>query len=116
MHVNTIHFVKYFVVILDNKLTFDLHIKSIISKDTKMLGFIFRACKYLNYLNALKSLYFAHVYSHLNYVSSIRNLPYMTYIERFESIQRWIIRFVICKQNIFISPDPAHGHDVPSAP
>ncbi len=65
--------IKDLGVILDSKLTFNLHRKRCFNKALKMLGFIFRNCKDCGNVHSFKVLYYAHVRSHLEYCCQVWN-------------------------------------------
>lgn len=82
-------------VLLDAKLTFSKHIAHIIAKAYSMLGFVMRICKDFKNIQALKSVYFAHVRSYLEYASVVWH-PYMvTYIDKIESIQKKFLIYAL---------------------
>ena len=79
-------------VLMDAKLTIAKHVEAIVAKSYSMLGFMMRLCKNFRSAQTLKSIYCAHVRSHLEYASMVRH-PYQdTYIDKIESIQK---KFVI---------------------
>jgi len=84
-------------VILDNKLTFNLHLNYIINKSNSMLGFLFRTCKYFRNYDALKSIYFSLVRSHVEFSSIVWSPQYNVHSERIEKVQRKFTRVVYRK-------------------
>ena len=80
---------------LDERLTFHRHMDFIVSKAYSMLGFVKRICKQFTNLNALKSIYFAHVRSHLEYASVVWSPHESTYAMKIESIQRKFLIYAL---------------------
>jgi ribonucleases P/MRP protein subunit RPP40 len=84
--------IKDLGVIFDVKLDFNRHIEYVTSKAYSMLGFMKRICNEFRNVKALKSIYCAHVRSHLEYASCVWQ-PYCADKKRdIESIQK---KFVI---------------------
>lgn len=69
-------------VFFDEKMIFSEHIEAIVSKAFRMLGFIHRQARQFTSNKALLSLYYAYVYSQLNFASSVWNPMYHIYINR----------------------------------
>lgn len=86
-------------VLFDKKLSFNDHITLKISKAKAMLGFIKRITWEFKDITALKSLYYAHVRSHVEYCSCLWSPSYTSYSNRLESIQRNFTRYTIWKLN-----------------
>lgn len=84
--------IKDLGVLFDSKLLFESHIEAMCNKAYKMLGYIIRSSKSFRNIASLKILYYAYVYSILNYCSIIWNPQYATYIDRIERIQRKFIK------------------------
>lgn len=82
-------------VLLDHKLTFKLHINSVISKSNRMLGFIKRSVKDFNDPFAIASLYFSLVRSILEYANIVWSPYYCIDQIRIERIQRNFSRFAL---------------------
>lgn len=89
-HLNEI---KDLGVIFDSKLIFGKHIEMKIAKSYSMLGFVKRICYEFVNKDALKSIYCAHVRSHLEYASVVWSPLYNSYKIRIESIQKKFIIF-----------------------
>ncbi len=89
--------IKDLGVILDSKLTFNLHRKRCFNKALKMLGFIFRNCKDFRNVHSFKVLYYAHVRSHLEYCCQVWNPDKVTYSEELEKIHRKFVRYLFHK-------------------
>lgn len=82
-------------ILLDPKLSFTLHIDTIIAKAFSCLGFLKRMCSNMYDPYTLKSLYCAHVRSVLEYASVIWQPHYPVHIKRIENIQHKFTRFAI---------------------
>ncbi len=68
--------IKDLGVILDFKLTFNLHRKRCLNKALKMLGLIFRSCKDFRNVHSFKVSYYVHVRSHLEFCCIVgKNRP-----------------------------------------
>lgn len=95
-------------VLMDKELTFSKHIQNIISKSYSMLGFVMRICKDFSSIQALKSVYFAHVRSYLEYASVVWHPYKETYINKIESIQKkfliYALRRTVLRDNNFKLP------------
>ena len=59
-----------------------------------MLGFIKRCTKQSVDINAIETLYFAFVLTHLEYASSVWSPNYACHIRRLESVQRKFCRYL----------------------
>lgn len=75
-------------VTLTENLSFNRHMECIVAKAYSMLGFIKRICKNFRNVEALKSIYFAHVRSHLEYASVVWSPYYQVSVDRIESVQK----------------------------
>lgn len=87
--------VKDLGILMDEKLTFSKHVDYIIAKAYSMLGFVIRTCRDFKNVNTLKSLYFAHVRSYLEYASVVWHPYQSTFIDRIESIQKKFLMFAL---------------------
>ena len=81
-------------VLFCSSLDFSSHIDTIISRALRMLGFIKRCTKQFVDINAIKTLYFAYVRTHLEYASSVWSPNYACHIHRLESVQRKFCRYL----------------------
>ena len=82
-------------VIITENLCFNKHVTVMVSKAYSMLGFMKRICKQFRNVNALKSVYCAHVRSHLEYASVVW-FPYQgVYVEKIESIQKKFVMYAL---------------------
>lgn len=95
--------IKDLGVTFDDKLLFDKHINLMVSKALRMLGFVKRSTASFSSITAIKVLYFAFVYSILNYCSVVWCPQYQTYISRIERIQKKIIKYLCFKCSIHYS-------------
>ena len=84
---------------MDGKWCFNSHIEKIISYSLKLLGLIKRNCKDFKNSKSLLSLYYAYIYSKLNFASSIWSPSSITYINRLERVQNKFLRFLSYKFN-----------------
>ena len=79
-------------VLFCSSLDFSSHID--ISRVLRMLGFIKRCTKQFVDINAIKTLYFAYVRTHLEYASSVWSPNYACHIHRLESVLRKFFRYL----------------------
>ncbi|XP_037038297.1 uncharacterized protein LOC119075847 [Bradysia coprophila] len=93
--VTRLKLVKDLGVLMDEKLTFGKHVEYVIAKSYSMLGFVIRTCKEFKNVKTLKSLYFAHVRSYLEYASVVWHPYQETFIDRIESIQKKFLMFAL---------------------
>lgn len=84
----------------DSKLCFNQHIDQITNKAFQNLGFITRTCKNFNNVNALKSIYFAFVRSHVEYASLIWSSDNIGVNHNLEAIQNRFLRSLAFKFKI----------------
>lgn len=82
-------------VILDEKLDFNSHIASKVSKAYSMLGFLKRVCADFRKVKALTSIYNAHVRSHLEYASVLWNPNYDVHASKIESVQKQFVLYAL---------------------
>jgi len=88
-----------FGVLLDEKLTFELHFNRILNKANSMLGFVKRWAKEFDDPYVIKSLYISLVRPNLEYASQIWSPYYICHIKRIEAIQKNFLRFSLRKLN-----------------
>lgn len=88
-------------VLFDHKLSFNDHVSLKISKAKSMLGFMKTISWDFTDVIALKSLYYAHVRSHVEYAACLWSPSYSTHSGRLESIQRNFSRYAVKKMNRF---------------
>lgn len=82
-------------VLLDERLTFNRHVDFVTSKSYSMLGFVKRICRNFKNVRALKSVYFAHVRSHLECASVVWHPHQFVHISRIESIQKKFLMYAL---------------------
>lgn len=82
-------------VLFTRNLSFNRHVDAAVAKAYSMLGFVKRICRDFTNLEALKSVYCAHVRSHLEYAAIIWNPYYSAHSIKIESIQRKFVLFVL---------------------
>lgn len=94
-----VNHIKDLGVIFDSKLSFSKHIDYIVSKCNQMLGFVTRICSDFRSIKAIKAVYFAYVFSRLNFASVVWSPYYNLYINRLEVVQNRFVRFLNWKVN-----------------
>lgn len=92
---NRVSSVKDLGVVLDCKLSFAEHISYIVSKASKVLGFVFRVAKDFRQTSCLKALYCSLVRSILEYCSVVWAPFYQNGNERIEKVQRKFTRYAL---------------------
>lgn len=86
---------RYLGVTLTEDLSFNRHMNIIVAKSYGMLGFLKRVCKDFRNVAALKSVYFAHVKSHLEYTSVVWEPYYQNYDDKIESVQKKFLIYAL---------------------
>ena len=82
-------------VTITNKLTWNVHIESIVAKANRMLGFLRRNCANIG-TDSKRILYLSFVRSHLGYASEVwAPQTTITNIRLIESVQRRATRFIL---------------------
>ena len=89
-----IHEARFLGVIMDDKLSWSHHIKSVESKMCRYVGIMYKIKKYLP-LNARIQIYHSFVQSHINYCSLVWGFSSRSYIETIFSKQKKGLRAVI---------------------
>lgn len=82
-------------VIITENLCFKKHVTTVVAKAYSMLGFVKRVCKRFKNVRALKSVYCAHVRSHLEYASVVWFPYHNTLVDRIESIQKKFVVYAL---------------------
>lgn len=82
-------------VIFEEQLSFKRHIEYIVAKAYWILGFIKRICSEFHDIRALKSIYCAHVRSHLEYASMVWQPYCADRIMDLESIQKKFVLYAL---------------------
>lgn len=78
-----------------SNLSFSKHIELIVSKAKSMLGFLKRICYEFKNKNALKSIYCAHVRSHLEYACIVWSPNVNLHVSRIESVQKQFVLYAL---------------------
>ena len=91
--------VKYLGVLLDNKLSWEHHTKSVVKKLTIARGIISKLRHYVP-LSVLRNVYFSLVYSHLQYGISAWGNSAARYINKIQVQQNFIVK-IITKSSFF---------------
>jgi Reverse transcriptase (RNA-dependent DNA polymerase) len=100
--------IKDLGVILDNRMTFNNHIETIITKSARMLGFIKRISKEFKDYYTLKTLFVSLVRPNLEYASSVWSPHQACHSERIERIQHKFLRFALRMLHWTSNPLPAY--------
>lgn len=90
-----VKFIRDLGVWFDEQLTFNRHIDFVTSKAYSMLGFMKRICKQFTNVRALKSIYFTHVRSYLEYALVVWHPYQVVHITRIESIQKKFLMYAL---------------------
>ena len=61
--------IKYLGISLDSSMTWDVHVSTVVSKISRVIGFIRRIKQWISY-KTLKNLYFAMILPHIDYCST----------------------------------------------
>jgi hypothetical protein len=95
-------------VIVDQKMTFLPHIESVVSKSSRMLGFIKRLSKDFHDPYTHKILYTTFVRSNLEYATCVWSPHQAIHSDRLERIQRNFIRFALRQLGWISNPLPPY--------
>ena len=87
-------------VFVDSKLTFNVHINTVVSKANKLLGFIYRSTKYFSNTRCMIILFVSIVRPVVEYCSVVWSPSYTTHINRIEKILSKFIRTLCFKCGI----------------
>jgi hypothetical protein len=98
--------IKDLGVILDERMTFLPHMESVISKASKMLGFIKRVSKDFHDPYTFKTLYTSLVRPNLEYATCVWSPHQTIHTERIERVQRNFIRFALRRLPWTVHPLP----------
>ena len=85
--------VKYLGVIIDFKLSFDIHIKSLEHKISRAVG-IMSKLKYFMPKNALQTIYYSFIQSHLIYGLPVWGSTYHSYLKKLRILQNKAVKFI----------------------
>lgn len=97
-------------IIMDDHVSFNLHIDSIIKRTFRSLGFINRITQPFRHTSTLRILYFSYVRSVLDFGSAIWNPCYKVHIDRIEKIQKKFINILNYRFRIHTSYDHSLTH------
>jgi hypothetical protein len=81
-------------VTFDQRLTFIPHIEKIVSSANRVYGFLVRNSRDFKNISTLKTLFFAHVRSKLEYASIVWSPFYSVRINLIESVQRRFLKYI----------------------
>lgn len=95
-------------VLFDEKVSFVQHVDAVVTKAYSMLGFMKRICSDFVNPYALKSIYCAHVRSHLEYAAVVWRPNYLVHIAKLESIQKKFILYALRRLGW------SNGYELPS--
>lgn len=84
-------------VIVDSKLSFEQHIRSIVSKANRMLGFLMRTCKQFYRIEPLLTIYCTIVRPLLEYNSPVWSPFYEIHTKTLDSMQNRFTRYIFRK-------------------
>lgn len=83
--------------------SFSFHIKEIVLKSNKLLGFVMRSCsKFESFCPLVIMLFNSIVHSNLEYCTVIWSLYYNIHINIVEYIQKKFVNFFLYKFNILV--------------
>lgn len=83
---------------LDPKLSFSKHIDIITNRAYRSLGFVIRTCSLFTDIDCVKSVYFTHVRSILEYASPVWSPHYKIHQKNIETIQKKFIKHLNYRQ------------------
>lgn len=92
---NRVNTMRDLGVLFDENCTFNKHIDCVVAKAYSMLGFMKRICSDFVDPYTLKSIYCAHVRSHLEYASVVWCPSYGIHIVKLESIQKKFVLYAL---------------------
>ena len=93
--VSRVGFCKFLWLIVDEHLSFKLHINHLISKISSNIGIISRIRRYINIKTAI-TLYYSLIYPHLNYCNLIWASNYSTILHPLLILQKRFLRVALC--------------------
>lgn len=100
IHIETVIEIRDLGVLFSKNLSFDRHIDCSVSKALSMLGFMKRICYNFTNVECLKSIYFAHVRSHLEFACIVWSPSYENHIVRLESVQKNFVIYAL--RHVFV--------------
>ena len=95
---------KYLGIVLNNKLTWDDHVKYVVLRSNKMIGFIFSVARHLS-SNVLLALYKSLVLPILEYGQPVWYLYTQKQINEIEKVQRRATRQILKQRRMEMSYD-----------
>jgi len=93
----TVSEVKDLGVIFDQSLSFEPHIRSVLSRASKMLGFVFRTTSEFTNINSIRLLYVTLIRPILEYCSPVWCPHYDVYVNKIERVQKRFLRHIAYK-------------------
>lgn len=87
-------------VVVDRKLSFNLHIDSMVGRASKLLGFITRNTRMFSNIRTLIILYLSFIRPIMEYCCVVWAPSYITHIKRLERIQRKFVKLLCFKSGI----------------
>ena len=103
--------IKYLGVIIDSHLNWKQHITNVSKKISRSIGVMYRIRKYLN-LNAMKSIYYSLIYSHIVYAIQVWGSANETELAKILTLQKKAVRMIMYKDQY----PPMSGPLNPSEP
>ncbi len=100
--------VKDLGLYLDTRMTFLNHIETVVTKSSRMLGFIKRISKEFNDFYTYKTLYVSLVRPNLEYASCVWSPYQSSHSERIERIQHNFVRFALRRLRWTVNPLPSY--------
>ena len=105
--IENVNSVKDLGVYFTSNLSFKSHIEFIVSKASRMLGFIYRSTKCFKDNSVLLSLYKSYVRSRLEYCSSVWSPSQQYLINKIERVQKRLVRWMCYRDGLDYE---AHGY------
>ena len=93
--VSRVGFCKFLGLVVDEHLSFKLHINHLINKISSNIGIISRIRRYINTKTAI-TLYYSLIYPHLNYCNLIWASNYSTILHPLLILQKRFLRVALC--------------------
>lgn len=100
-----VYYIKDLGIIIDSNLKFNYHIDAVVSKSSKMLGFLSRSTKDFTNTRSLNILFSSLVRSILDYCSVVWSPYYNLQITRLENIQKRFVKYWCFKSKIIFKTD-----------
>ena len=87
------HEIKFLGIIIDEHLTWDVHIDFLSRKIAKSIGILYKVRHFLN-TDILKSLYYSLLYSYISYSTFVWGSNYKTKLKRIHILQKRALRVI----------------------